>query len=305
MTKFTPVLLGLFALALSACGGGEEAPPAPVEEAAVPGSPAIWSFSDDDTTVYLFGTVHLLKPETEWRSEEIDAAFDAADTIYFEADVQSEAAGLEALRVIGEYGVYQDGGSLSAALTDEEEREVAEAAEALGVSMSALETNKPWWAAVQLAQIQIISQGYAPDSGVEVVFSREAEAQGKDVGFFESVREQLLFFGEMPEDEQIEFLVSGAEQIEEDPRMLDRLVLDWAEGDVAGISDAMSEPEALGSELLYERLIVQRNENWVPQIEGLLEEPGVKFVAVGAAHLAGEDSVVTMLRAKGYQIDGP
>lgn len=304
MTKFTPILVGLFALALSACGG-EEAPSPPVEEAAVPGSPAIWSFSDDDTTVYLFGTVHLLKPETEWRSEEIDAAFDSADTIYFEADVQSEAAGLEALRVIGEYGIYQDGGSLSAALDDDEEREVAEAAAMLGVSMSALEPNKPWWAAVQLAQLQIIGQGYAPDSGVEVVLSREAKAQGKTIGFFESVTEQLLFFGEMPEDDQIEFLVSGAEQIEEDPRMLDRLVVDWTEGNVVGISDAMSEPEALGSELLYERLIVQRNQNWVPLIEALLEDPGVKFVAVGAAHLAGEDSVVTMLRAKGYQIDGP
>ncbi len=271
----------------------------------MPGSPAIWSFSDDDTTVYLFGTVHLLKPETEWRSEEIDAAFNAADTVYFEADVQSEAAGLEALQVIGEYGVYKDGGSLSAALDDDEEREVAEAAAMLGVSMSALEPNKPWWAGVQLAQVQIISQGYAPDSGVEVVLSRDAQAQGKAFGYFESVREQLLFFGEMPEEDQIEFLVSGAEQIEEDPRMLDRLVVDWAEGDVAGIADAMSEPEALGSDLLYERLIVQRNQNWVPKIEALLDEPGVKFVAVGAAHLAGDDSVVAMLRAKGYQIEGP
>lgn len=261
--------------------------------------------ADADTTIYLFGTVHLLKPETQWRSEALDSAFEAADTIYFEANVQSPQATQEVLRVIGEYGVYQGEGSLSAVLDDDEEQDVAEAAQALGVPFSALEQSRPWWAGVQLAQLQMIRQGYAPDSGVETVLHRAAEADGKQVGYFETVTEQLLFFGELPEEEQVDFLVSGVEQMEEDPYLLDRIVEDWAEGDLAELTMAMADPEALGSEVLYERLIVQRNRNWVPQIEALLEAPGVKFVAVGAAHLAGEDSVIAILRSNGHQIEGP
>lgn len=281
----------------------------PVESASAgdqaEGAPAIWSFSDADTTVYLFGTVHLLKPGTEWRTETFDEAFASADMVVFEADVTSEAAQAELLPIVTEYGLYTDGSTLQDALDDDEEKEVQEALDLLGMPMSAINSMKPWFAGVSLANLQITSQGYDPNSGVEMVLGTEAEASGKTLSYLETAREQLLFFGEMPIEDQIDFLVAGADQIEQDPELLDRLVADWAEGDLEGLAGMLADDDAFGSTEIYDRLIVQRNENWAPQIEALLEEPGVKMVAVGAGHLAGPDSVVEMLRARGYTVEGP
>ena len=88
--------------------------------------------------------------------------------------------------------------------------------------------------------------------------------------------------------------------------MLDALVTEWAEGDVDDLAHLMSEPDAMGSEAVYDNLIVTRNANWTEEIKTLMaEEAGSFFIAVGAAHLAGEDSVIAMLRADGYEVDGP
>lgn len=269
------------------------------------GSPALWSFSDADTTVYLFGTVHLLKPKMQWRSPEFEAAFEASDTIFFEADVESAEAQSDLLPLITDLGVYSGSGSLSATLNAEDEREVEEAAALVGVPMSALEPLRPWMAGIQLTNLHISSEGYDPASGVETILGDEAAKTNKDIGYFETAAQQLGFFAGLPEQDQIAFLVTASEQIEDDPHALDALVYDWARGDVEALAATLSDPSSLGSPLIYETLIVQRNRNWLPMIEAQLDSPGTKMIAVGAGHLAGEDGLVEMLRARGYVVDGP
>ncbi len=319
LTAPAPIRAALLAglLVLGACseaGPGDTAPPPPAEPAIAeadpvnppPGEPALWTVADEDTTVHLFGTIHILRPETEWRTEALDTILGSADAIYFEADVTSEAAQQAMARLVPELGVYTDGTTLSDVLDEAAEQEVKEAADVIGVPMAAMERMKPWLATVQLSMLALQKQGYAADSGVEIVISEAAADTGTPLRYLETGEQQLRYFADAPIADQIDFLVASAEQIETDPGLLDRLVTEWAEGDVDALGDLMADPEVLGSEKIYESLIVERNRNWVGQIEQLMaNEAGTFLIAVGAGHLAGEDSVVEMLRARGLTVAGP
>lgn len=269
------------------------------------GNPALWTLSDEDTTVYLFGTVHLLPDDLEWKTESFQTAFDAADTLYLEIDQSNTAAQQEVAALVVEHGMFKDGKTLSAALNDEDRAAVALAAETVGVPMSALDPAKPWFAGLQLSLVQMAKSGYNPMSGVEHVLTAEAKSTGKSFGHFETALEQVKILSGAPLDEQIEGLVFASKTIDMGTDMIDVMVGEWADGDVAGLSALMGEPSMFGSQDAYDALIVNRNKNWIPQIEAILEDPGVKFVAVGAGHLAGPDSVITMLRDKGYEIEAP
>ncbi|MEO0818001.1 MAG: TraB/GumN family protein [Pseudomonadota bacterium] len=333
MTNLSKCLLGASALILlSACGTGasddasttptSDAEVQPIGDATTPpsagtgdtaredippfGEPPVWTFADDDTTVHLFGTVHILKPETEWRTEALDSVLTKADALYFEADVSSPEAAAEMARIVPQLGVFQDGTKLTDLLDADELKEVEEAATLIGVPMQAIEPMKPWLATVQMSVLALQKQGYAADSGVETVLTGLAKEQDIPLRYLESATEQLNFFADLPLEDQVEFLVASAIQIEHDPNMLDKLVEEWAEGDVDDLAAIMAEPDVMGSDAVYEILIVERNQNWVQQIKTLMDaEEGTFLMAVGAAHLAGDDSVVEMLRADGIEVSGP
>lgn len=321
----TALFAGAAGVILAACGDSEpndaetpapqaEAPADPSPTTATPaattevdatdittGGPALWALSDEDTTVYLFGTVHLLKPDLEWRTPEFDAALEASQAIYKEADVMSPEAQAQAQTLVMDLGML-DGETLAEVLDDDAEREVQEALDILGVPMAVIDPMEPWLAGITLGQVGMMQQGYAPGAGVEAVISELAAEGGKELRFFETVEQQMNFFADLPREAQVDFLVSGAIAIEDEPDMLDRLVAEWAEGDVDAIADMMADEDALGSRTVYDVLLTQRNASWIPQIEAILEQPGTYMVAVGAGHLAGDDSVIAMLRAEGYEV---
>ncbi|MEM0986289.1 MAG: TraB/GumN family protein [Pseudomonadota bacterium] len=310
------LLCGLLVLGMTACG---DAPPPDVSEPvdtevdgaqpadpAVPGAPAIWRVSDEDTTVHLFGTIHILRPETEWKTPAFEQIIETVDAIYFEADVTSLDAQQSMARLVPQLGVYTDGTKLTDVLSDADEKEVKEAADLIGVPMAAMEPMKPWLATVQLSMLALQKQGYDAESGVEVVIGDAAADSDIALRYLETGEQQLRFFADAPIDDQVDFLVASAEQIENDPQLLDRLVAEWAEGDVDAIAEIMANPDIMGSRKIYDTLIVERNLNWTEQITDLMEaEAGAFLIAVGAGHLAGEDSVVEMLRRQGFTVEGP
>jgi hypothetical protein len=267
---------------------------------------ALWTLKDEDTTLHIFGTVHLLKKETTWRTPAFDAALAEASVIWTEADVTSPEAATVAAQAMIKDGAYVPGqGSLSTTLTPEQKAVVEQALANLGTPFAAIDGLKPWNAALQLASLDMMKQGYVPGAGVERVIEAEAKAAGKTFRHFETVSEQIGFFNGLSEADQIAMLVQGARAMVEEPDALDKLVAQWRAGDVAGVAEITSTPDALGNEAVYDVLLTQRNARWVPQIEAMLEEPGTQLIAVGALHLAGEDSVIKMLRDKGYTVEGP
>lgn len=269
------------------------------------GEPAVWVLSDADTTLYIMGTVHLLRPELDWRSDEIDAAMNAADTLVFEADVSSPEAGAEMMKFVRNEGLFQDGGQLTNLLSDAETIELQAALDYVGLPLGAVQNMRPWFAAVNLSVMQMQKDGFDPNSGVEQVLIAEGKVAGKSFAYLETVDDQLGRLAGLPDDVQVDFLISSAESIDESAAMLDALVDEWADGDVKGLGLLLANPDMMGSEEVYDALLKERNETWAPQIAAMLETPGTRLIAVGAGHLAGDDSVIAMLRADGFEVTGP
>ena len=269
------------------------------------GEPVVWVLSDADTTLYIMGTVHLLRPELDWRSDEIDAAMNAADTLVFEADVSSAEAGAEMMKFVREEGLFQNGGQLTNLLSDAETIELQAALDYVGLPLGAVQNMRPWFAAVNLSVMQMQKDGFDPNSGVEQVLIAEGKADGKSFAYLETVDDQLGRLARLPDDVQVDFLISSAESIDEGAAMLDALVEEWVDGDVNGLGLLLANPDMMGSDEVYDALLKERNETWAPQIAAMLETPGTRLIAVGAGHLAGDDSVIAMLRADGFEVAGP
>ncbi|WP_300391049.1 TraB/GumN family protein [Henriciella sp.] len=269
------------------------------------GDPALWTLSDEDTTIYLFGTVHILRPDLDWRTDEFSQAFQSADTLVLEVDMESEEGQRAVMRDFMQRGLYGDGRTLSGQLNDADLAVLIDALEPLGVPIAALDPMEPWMVAVNLSVLELQQEGFDPNAGVERVLIEEAKAGEKDFAFLETASVQADIFDTLPEDVQETFLYETALMLPDSTTMLDQIVEEWADGDVEGLGVLVANPDTGGGEGIYDALFVERNSNWVPQIEAMLDEPGTFFVAVGAGHLAGPDSVVTMLREQGYEVEGP
>lgn len=272
--------------------------------------PAMWTLKDADTTINIFGTVHLLPEGTQWRSPRMEAAFEAADSVCFEVDVIGRA--LEALSLTYEHGVQKGGDRLTNHITDAQEKDLRASAKAFGVPFVSLNVMEPWFASMTLEQYAYERMGL--EDGVEFTLYPEIDAGAKTLCEMETLDEQMGSLWRMSLEDQIAVLfyeseetkdLNTQEQIEYSATELKDLVADWLAGDVAAIG-ATIDDEAGGNEAFHEALLVSRNKRWVPRIEEMLARKGGNiFIAVGAAHLAGDDSVIKMLRDKGYEIDGP
>ena len=264
------------------------------------GTPAMWTFSDKDTTVNIMGTVHLLKPDVVWKSPAITEALAKADTLVLEADVASPESQAGLQKLVMEYGIFSDGETLSGVLEEDDEAAVSAVLEANGIPMQAMDTMKPWMVSLQLGMMQIMQAGYDPQSGVETKLI--AEAGDKKLAYLESVETQIKTLGGAPIDEQVQGLMATLGTLDLGEEYLDTLVAEWADGDVKGIGAMMSNPAIFGTQEAYDALLTTRNKNWIPGIKALLDEPGNKLVAVGAGHLAGPDSVIGMLKDEGIKV---
>ncbi|KPF83214.1 polysaccharide biosynthesis protein GumN [Brevundimonas sp. AAP58] len=272
--------------------------PASVPQAQGEG-PALWVVSDDDSTIYLFGTIHVLRPTTAWGSAKVDAAFESSQNVIFEISNPDDQAAL--LPLIQQYGVSPDR-PLSSLLTPQELADLDAAAQTLGASAAQLDSLRPWIASLQLAVAPVIRAGYDPQSGVEVVLKARAQAAGKPVSGLETIDQQVRILATLSEETQLAFLRLTLQSFDDATTDLDALVDAWAQGDVEGINRLAVEEMRTVSPEIHEALLVRRNVDWADQIQTLLAGSGTTFIAVGSAHLAGDDSVQQILEDRGVTV---
>lgn len=279
---------------------------AQTDYAAIEANPPLWSISDEDSTVYLFGTVHILPPELDWNTAKVSDAFADSDVIMFEADATSAEAQAQIQQLIPQLAVNAPGVTLSGLISDQAKADVATIAAGLGAPAGALEAQldpfQPWFASLNLAILQIQAGGYDSNSGVEMILGAEAEAAGKPKAYFETVEQQLRFFADMPMEQQIANFEIGVRDMIENPDVLSELVQAWAVGDMSTIDQLINGAMREQAPELYERLIVTRNRNWIPSIEAALAGSEDVFVAVGAGHMPGEAGVIALLAAEGHTV---
>ncbi|CAN5201616.1 TraB/GumN family protein [soil metagenome] len=274
--------------------------PARVVLPATGSGPALWVVRDADSTLYLFGTIHVLRPTTAWGSAKVDAAFSSASDIYFEISNPDDQAAIVPL--IQQYGVSPQT-PLSSLLTPGEIADLDMAAKTIGASAAQLDSLRPWLAGLSLSMAPLIKAGYDPASGVEPTLKARAEAAGKPIHGFETIDEQVQVLATLSEADQLQFLRSTLESYDDAATELDTLVEAWAAGDVATIQHLGVDELKTEAPAIYEALLTRRNAGFADDIQGLLTGSGTAFIAVGAAHLTGPDSVQAMLAARGVTVE--
>lgn len=272
--------------------------------AALPASaePAVWTVKDRDSTIVLFGSVHLLPAGLDWRPDQLDAALANADDLWFETPTDpspsSEAAQLARL-----HGTMPADGSLVALLSPKGRERLGRVCDRLGLSPAAIDRLRPWLADISLSVALLTSQGAAADSGVERTLSEAAPIAQRR--YFESPGEQILMFAQAPEADQLASLEDTLRQLDEDPGFFNELIRAWLAGDQTEIRELGVDPLKAVSPVLYNRLLANRNKRWAQVIEQRLAGSGRTVIVVGAAHLAGPDGVPALLRARGIEVEGP
>lgn len=256
--------------------------------------PALWVVKDEDTTIYLFGTVHILKPNLSWFDEGVKQAFEGSDRLVLEM-VEPTAAESQAL--FGKLAIDKSGKTLRSKMSDADRAIYETAMTKTGLPAEALDPFDPWAAAVTLSVISMQKQGFDINSGVEKQLTAAANAAKKPIGGVETMEFQLGVFDSMPEGEQIRFLVETAKVVESSSNMMDKMVELWGTPDPDGLGQLMN--EGLTSRALYDALLTRRNANWAKWIKAEMDKPGTTFMAVGAGHLAGPTSVQNLLPAYG------
>ncbi len=275
---------------------------APVAVTAAPqgSGPGLWVVKDADSTIYLFGTVHVLKPETPWGTARVDQAFASADEYWFEIADLNDQTGV--MPLIQAKGVSPDR-PLSSLLTAEEMADLDAAARTVGATAAQLDPLRPWLASLQLALASIQKAGYVAANGGDQILHARAAATGKPIKGFETAPQQIGFIADMSEDAQLAMLRSGLKEFDQADAFLGRMVSAWATGDLDGLDVLIGQEMKAESPEMYAVMLTRRNENWADQIQTLLAGSGTAFISVGAGHLAGDDSVQAKLEQRGVKVE--
>lgn len=266
--------------------------------------PALWTLSDDDTVMHVFGFVPVLKADQVWKTETIQTAFDGADLLVVESNSSTPEAQAEVQALIPQLGVFRDGTTLSDTLSEAEQEEVNAVSTKLGAPLQAMNALKPWLASVQLGVLSVSQKDFDLANPPLAQLLSEAAAGEVPVQAFEGPADVMQVMAAFPQDEQVGLLLHAARDQRDNPDSQTELNTLWLNGDVEGIGTALHGPDgAWSSEAIYNAMLVDRNEAWTAQIKQMMDDqPGEIFVAVGFGHLAGPDSLINMLTAQGFEV---
>lgn len=262
--------------------------------------PAMWVIRDADSTIYLIGTMHLLKHETEWNRAKVLAALGESSELWLEiADPTNQAS---ALPLIQRYGFDPEHG-LSSKLNREQQEKLQKIAGQYHVPMSTLETMRPWLAAMILTELPLQSAGYDPNAGLDMTLKTEADKHGEKIIGLETLEEQIRSLADLPERRQIEFLETTLDEVSQGLALVETLAKAWVNGDTRTMDELLVQDVKRKEPEVYEKLFVRRNVQWSEKIAALLQRSGVQLIAVGAGHLVGPDSVQTQLAKRGIRVE--
>ncbi|WP_174274470.1 TraB/GumN family protein [Sphingomonas bacterium] len=268
------------------------ASPLPAKVPAPP-RPALWKVADADTTIYLFGTIHVLPAGLKWRDAAIDKAIAQAQSLMLETVLDRDPG--EVGRVLASLGTGKGLPPLAERVPPAKREALAALVAQTGVPSETLDRMKSWAAAVVLTGASFSRIGLGPGGeGVEPQLSALFRAAGKPIEGLETPEQQLGFFDALPENAQRAFLVSALDDPKAARADFDRMVAAWIKGDVAAIARAFAEEPEFTPQL-RDLLVKRRDQAWAEALAQRLARPGTIFVAVGAGHLAGPDSVQHML----------
>ena len=260
--------------------------------------PAVWVVRDADTTIYMFGTFHLLDGKSDWFNDEVRTAFDAAQEVTLEAIMPDDPRALQAL--VMKYALDPSGRTLPERLDAATKSKLDQALTAAGVDPRSFDRFKPWFAASALTSLSVERHGLTGAAGPEAAIKQLGLSSGKKISELEGIEKQLAMFDRLPEAEQVKYLEQTLDENKDLEKQLPVLLKAWGTGNTKKLA-AMLNEGLKKTPAIYKAMFVDRNATWTDWIAQRLDKPGTVFLAVGAGHFAGKDSVLDMLARRGLK----
>ncbi|MEB3360639.1 MAG: TraB/GumN family protein [Synechococcaceae cyanobacterium] len=262
--------------------------------------PALWVVRDADTTLYLFGTVHLLPKDLAWFEADVAKAFAASSELKLEILPPDDPTAMTPLII--QYAMDLSGRTMAQRLSPNDHAAYVAVLQRLGLPAEAMEQMEPWFVTLTTASMLYAKQGLDPESGAETVLVKAARQAGKAITALETPEQQFSLLESTPESEQLAMLQDLIQRPEAAQSLTRQIVDVWAEGNAEAAGTLMNE-NMKRTPQTTRMLLTERNIRWAQQLQERLASPGVVFVAVGAGHLTGSNSVPELLSKAGFQVE--
>lgn len=262
----------------------------------------LWTVEGAHNTVYLLGSIHVLRPGEGGLSRAAEAAYEDAEQLVMEIDMDDAAASdPSALLQAMQRTALLPGGQTLREVLGSDYRAIGERALRSGIDLALFDRYAPWLVAVTLLQAELARRGFSPELGIEQALATRAGDDGKPIAGLETAEQQFEVLGNLPLAEQKRFLMMTLEESDQIDAQLGELLQAWREGDADTLARVLSAEFEEFPEL-YRPLTEDRNRAWVERLVDLLDDRDDYLVVVGALHLVGRHSVVELLEQRGYEV---
>ncbi len=264
---------------------------------------SVWQVksSDNENTLYIAGTIHVLKASDFPLPEEFDEAYGLADNLVFESDLSS-FDDFEVQKKMQQMVSWSDGSTLADHIKPETLERFSQQLMSHGIPFGMVKSYKPGFAATTLALLELQKLGIG-EAGVDAYYDEKARADGRDIEGLETVEEQIGFIANMGMENPDEFLSYSMDDLQVLREMMDNMTAAWREGDMPALAAIMTKHMREQFPEVFKQLLTDRNASWLPKIEAMMQDPDVELVMVGAGHLAGEGNVLQLLQEAGYVVE--
>jgi uncharacterized protein YbaP (TraB family) len=261
----------------------------------------MWKATRQQGVVYLVGSVHMLTKDFYPLAAALDAGFKESDLLVEEVDLSEMLAPDTQFSLLAR-GMLPAGQTLDKVVSPATMALVNARVGNLGMPASALQQFKPWFLAMTLMAVEWEKAGFDASLGLDKHFYDRAQSEKKAVQGLETTEYQISRFDGLAMNQQERFLAESLKDLDAEKASVQKIADAWKTGDLPTVERLVLQ-DVKDDPFMYQRLLVERNRNWLPKVEALFARPSPAFVVVGAAHLVGPDGLIAMLRAKGARVD--
>jgi hypothetical protein len=262
---------------------------------------SVWKLDVDNGSFYLAGSCHVLRKSDYPLPEEFESAYNDADQVIFETDIEALMS-LDIQLLLISKGMYTGGDTLEKKLSKKAYDSLVKYCNDRSMSIELFQSFKPWMVAMTFLVLELEKNGISPADGLDLYFSNKAKTDGKQTGGLEDVYKHIELVSSFEEEFDNSIIESFIQEVEEVQVIMEDLIKSWRAGDEIVIAEYLSENMRKEFPKLYKRLLIDRNRDWVPHLETLIDSGKRTLVIVGVGHLVGEDSVIDLLKSRGHKL---
>ncbi len=261
---------------------------------------SLWKISKNGNTLFLGGTIHLLRASDYPLPAEYDKAYNQSDMLVLETDVAAMQQPGNVQKLMAQ-GAYHDERTLQSVLQADTYNKLEAEFTKSGITMNVVQKFKPVMACLTLLTIRLQAIG-ATSEGVDMHFYKKSQSDEKQFAYLESVDTQIDLITKMGDGNEDDYVKKSLKDLRKVEKEFESLLTNWRKGNIEGHEQELSEMKEEFMEL-YNTMLVVRNKNWMPQIEKFLADDKKELVLVGSLHLHGPDGLITKLKEKGYSVE--